>query len=347
MELNKFKDFDKSMAKKFGDKFTGFGKADLFEPVQRIPIDCLSLNKIMGGGLPVGRLIEIFGSNSVGKSALATHFVASYQSQNKNCMWIDAEHTLDPQFMQYCGVDLQKLCKVAPDTAEESLEAMRLGMKMKDEEDEPVLDLIVLDSVAALTPSADFDEKNELGTGAVGKLARLMSNALKQIVTLAANTNTTILLINQERASNLMGYGPKSTTTGGNALKYYCSMRLDMSRTSWIEEGKTKIGQEVTIETVKNKTATPFRKTSIELRYPHKRNGEMFAGLDVLSDVVNTALDLDIIQQGGAWFTWGDIKVQGISKLKTHFISNEESYNTLYNQVENYNDNSEEDNKEA
>ena len=331
MELTKFKDFDKSMAKKFGDKFTGFGQADSFEPVKRVTIDCLSLNEIMGGGLPVGRLVEIFGSNSVGKSALATHFVASYQTQGKYCMWIDAEHTLDPQFMEYCGVDLQSLCKVAPDTAEESLEAMRMGMKMKDSDGNPVLDLIVLDSVAALTPSADFDEKNELGSGAVGKLARLMSNALKQIVTLAANSNTTILLINQERASNLMGYGPKSTTTGGNALKYYCSMRLDMNRTGWIEEGKTKIGQEVTIETVKNKTAAPFRKTVVELRYPHERNGKIFAGVDVLGDVVNTALDLGIIQQGGAWFQIPsqEKKINGISALKEFYVNNEDAYNEL------------------
>lgn len=337
MELTKFKDFDKSMSKKFGKKFTGFGQADSFEPVKRVSIDCISLNKIMGGGLPVGRLVEVFGSNSVGKSALATHFVASYQKRNKCCMWIDAEHTLDPEFMESCGVDLKALCKIEPDTAEESLEAMRLGMKMKDDEGNPILDLIVLDSVAALTPSADFDDSNELGSGAVGKLARLMSNALKQIVSLAANSNTTIILINQERASNLMGYGPKSTTTGGNALKYYCSMRLDMSRTGWIEEGKTKIGQQVTVETVKNKTASPFRKTVLELRYPHSRNGKTVAGVDVISDVVTTALDLDIVNQAGAWFTWGDVKVQGITKLKKHFIEDEESYNILYSQIENYN----------
>jgi len=347
MELKKFKDFDKSMAKKFGDKFTSFGQADNFEPVKRIPIDCLSINNIIGGGLPVGRVIEVFGNNSVGKSALATHFVASYQRQDKYCMWIDAEHTLDPQFMEYCGVDLEGLCMVAPESAEEALEAMRLGMKMKDDDGNPVLDLIILDSVAALTPAAEFDEKNELGSGAVGKLARLMSNALKQLVTLAAASETTLILINQERASNLMGYGPKSTTTGGNALKYYCSIRLDMSKTGWLEEGKTKVGQEVSIETVKNKTFAPYKTTKVEFRYPHERDGKVMAGVDVLGDVVNTALDLDLIKQGGAWFTWGEVKVQGITKLKNHFINDKESYNLLYSQVENYNDNPKEEDDET
>lgn len=338
LDFSNLKEFDKALNKKFGANYTGFGQKDSFEPVKRVPLECISLNNILGGGLPVGRVVEVYGSNSVGKSALATHFVASYQQQGKLCMWVDAEHTLDPEFMEYCGVDLDKLCHFAPDSAESALEAMRSSMKLKDKETgDPVLSLVVLDSVAALTPAADFEEKKEIGSTQMGSLARLMSNALKQLVSIASENNITIILINQERASNLTGYGPKSTTAGGNAVKYYCSIRLDMNRTGWLEEGKTKVGQIVNIETVKNKTFAPFRTADIHLIFPTERNGKIVAGVDVFADVVNLALEHEIISQAGAWYKWDEEKFQGLAKVYNYFLENEDKFKLIYNQVLNLN----------
>jgi len=204
-DISNLKEFDKILTKKFGTQYTGFGEKGSFESVSRVPLECISLNNILGGGVPEGRLIEVFGRNSAGKSSLANHIVASYQKQGKYCMWIDSEQCFDPDYTSYCQVNLDKLCKIAPTSAEEALEAIRTGLNLRDTEGNPVLSLIVLDSIAALTPRVDFDEKKEIGTTQIGSLARLLSTSLKQIVTLAAETKATVLLLNQERAANIGG----------------------------------------------------------------------------------------------------------------------------------------------
>lgn len=344
-DLKKSSEFDKNFTKLFGDRYTGFGKADTYEKVERIPLDCISLNKLLGGGLPVGRIIEIFGQNSAGKSTLCNHIVSSYQRQGKLCMWIDAEQAMDPEFMEYCGVDLDKLCKYVPSSAEEALGTMRTAINAVDEDGESVIDLVVLDSIAALVPSEEYSK--DFGGGTVANLARLLSQSLKQIGNIAGERNVTILLINQERATNLMGYGKKSDTAGGNAIKYYTSVRLDLSRTGFVEHKGEKIGQEVTIETVKNRTARPFQKIKIEFKYPRVINGTMTAGVDVFKDVINIALDKDIIVRTGAWFTvpGKEKKLNGLLQVEEFYISNQEEYNKLYELVmDTLNDNSKETN---
>jgi recombination protein RecA len=338
IDLTRQKEFDKVLNKKFGTLYTGFGQKDNFEPVQRVPLDCVSLNSVLGGGLPVGRVVEIYGANSVGKSALSSHIIASYQKQDKFCMLVDVEHAFDPEFASYCGVDLDKLCMFAPNSAEEALDAMRTSMKLKDKETgEPILSLVILDSVAALTPAAEFEDKKEIGSTQIGSLARLMSNALKQLVAIAAENKITIILINQERATNIGGYGPKSTTAGGNAVKYYCSIRLDLNRTGWLEEGKQKVGQIINIETTKNKTATPFKSTDINLLFPTNRKGKTIAGVDVFADIINLALSNDIIEQAGAWYKWGEEKFQGFAKVMDYFMENDDKYQEVREQVLNLN----------
>ena len=160
-----------------------------------------------------------------------------------------------------------------------------------------------------------------------------MSTSLKQLLTIAAENNQTIILINQERACGMTGYGPKKTTPGGSAIKFYCSMRLDMNRTSWLEEGKTKVGQIVNIEAVKNKTYTPHKSTNIHLVFPRERNGFIFAGVDTIVDLVHLGIDDDIIEQIGAWYKWGEKKFHGLTKVYNHFIDNQEDYDMLYKQV--------------
>lgn len=205
LDLSHLKEFDKILAKKFGKQYHGFGDTDKFESVKRVPLDCISLNNVLGGGLPVGRMVEIFGDSSAGKSSLASHIVSSYQKQNKLCMWVDVEHAIDPDYMAYCGVDLNKLCTFAPNSAEEALEVVRTSMKLEDDQGNPVLSLIVIDSLAALVPSGDLEDKKEIGTTMVGSLARLLSTALKQLITIAAEKDITLVCLNQERGSNLIG----------------------------------------------------------------------------------------------------------------------------------------------
>lgn len=333
IDLTNIKEFDKILTKKFGNNYTGFGKKDSFEKVKRVPLECISINNALGGGLPVGRLIEVYGGTSIGKSLLSNHFIKSYQQQGKLCMLIDVEQTADPEFISMCGVDLDKLCKVSPDTAEAALEAVRTGMNLRDSEGNPVLSLIVLDSIASLVPAADYDEKKEIGSTMIGSLARLMSTSLKQFVTLAAQSECTLIMINQIRQANLLSYGAKNSTTGGSAVKYYSSIRLNLTRVSWIEEGKDKIGQIVNIETEKNKTHTPFKNAKVNFMFPTMRDGQMFAGVDVLADIVNNAIDNNIIKQTATWFNWKEEKFQGIKNVYNYFITNQESYNKLYKQV--------------
>lgn len=336
LDMSHLKEFDKILGKKFGKQYHGFGDANKFESIERVSLDSISLNKILGGGLPVGRMIEVFGDASCGKSTLASHIVASYQKQGKLCLWADVEHALDPDYMKYCGVDLNKLCTFAPNSAEEALEAVRTSMKLEDEEGNPVLSLIVIDSIAALVPAGDLEDKKEIGTTMVGSLARLMSNSLKQLITLAAEKNITLLCLNQERGKNLIGgYGPKTGTTGGKAVEYYSSIRLDLNRVNWIEEAKEKTGQVVSIQTVKNKTHTPFKKAEIPFIFPVERNGKIVAGIDVFADTVNIALDKNIIEQHGAWFLMPhkEKKVPGLQKVYDYYLENEEHFLELKQQV--------------
>ena len=333
LDLSKYQDFDKLLSKKYGDKvYTGFGKAEQFERVNKVPLECISINNVLGGGLPEGRIIELLGEPSSGKSLICNHIVSSYQKLGKMCLWIDVERALDPDFVQYCGVDLNRLAKVAPNSAEEAFEIMRTAMKAKDEEGNPILSLVILDSVAGLFTSDEYEK--DMGQAQVGKLARFLSQSLKQITAIAAENNITVCFINQLRATNLMGYGPSKGGTGGNALPYYASVRIMVKRASYLEEKKEKIGHTMSIETIKNKTSQPFKKCEVNAIYPTVRNGKVFAGVDVFSDVIHQAIDADIIKQGGAWFTLPNgEKANGLTKLYKHYLDNLDQFDSLYNEV--------------
>lgn len=246
-------------------------------------------------------------------------------------MYVDVEHAIDPQYMGYCGVDMNRLCVVKPNSAEEALEAIRVGMRLEDSEAKPILSLIILDSIAALVPAADMEEKKDIGTTMVGSLARLMSTSLKQLITIAAEKNITLVCLNQERSTNLLGYGAKTGTCGGKAVQYYASIRLDMNRVEWLEEDKQKIGQLTSITSVKNKTATPFKKVEIPFIFPINRNGKIVAGLDVFSDIVNIALDNNIIERNGAWYKspHKETKLAGLKGVYDFYSQNEEHFNDL------------------
>lgn len=331
VDLTSQKEFDKVLSKKFGSQYKGFDDKSKFESVQRVPMLSVSLNKVLGGGLPVGRMVEAFGDNSCGKSSLASHIIASYQAVNKLCMYIDVEHAIDADYMTYCGVDMNKLCVVKPNSAEEALEAARVGMRLEDSKGNSVLSLVIIDSLAALVPAADLEEKKEIGTTMIGSLARLLSTSLKQLITIGAEKDVTLFCLNQERTTNIAGYGPKSSSAGGKAVHYYSSIRLDLNRVEWIEEAKEKLGQVVSIQAVKNKTSTPFKKAEIPFIFPINRNGKIVAGLDVFSDIVNIALDNNIIERSGAWYTCPhkETKLSGLKNVYDFYLENEEHFNDL------------------
>jgi recombination protein RecA len=332
IDLSVQKEFDKVLSKKFGAQYQGFNDQSKFESVQRVPLLSESLNKVLGGGLPVGRMIEIYGDTGSCKTSVSSHIISSYQRLNKLCMFVDVEHSIDADYMGYCGVDMNKLCVVKPSSAEEALEAIRVGMRMEDSEGKSVLSLIVLDSIAALVPASDLEEKKEIGSSMVGSLARLMSTSLKQLITIAAEKNITLVCLNQERGANLIGgYGPKTTTTGGKAVQYYSSIRLDLNRVQWIEEDKEKLGQIVSIQAVKNKTHTPFKKAEIPFIFPVERNGKIVAGLDIFGDILNIALDNNIIERTGAWFVVPglDKKLAGLKNVTNYYLNNESAFDDL------------------
>lgn len=335
IDLNSQKEFDKILSKKFGNQYKGFADQSKFESVQRVPLLSQSVNDILGGGMPIGRMIEVFGDTGSCKTSFSSHVISSYQTLGKLCMFVDVEHSMDSDYMSYCGVDMNKLCVVKPNSAEEALEAVRIGMRLETSDAKPVLSLIVLDSIAALVPAADMEEKKEIGTTMVGSLARLLSTSLKQLITIAAEKNITFLCLNQERGTNLMGYGPKTSSAGGRAVQYYSSVRLDLNRVEWIEENKEKLGQVISIQTVKNKTYTPFKKAEIPFIFPVERNGKIIAGLDVFSDIVNIALDKGIIERMGAWYTIPhlDKKLAGLQKVYAHYIDNNDEFKELEKQV--------------
>jgi recombination protein RecA len=339
INLESQKEFDKILSKKFGNQYKGFNDQTKFESVARVPLLSPSLNNVLGGGLPVGRMVEIYGDTGSCKTSVSSHIISSYQALNKLCMFVDAEHAMDADYMAYCGVDMNKLCVVKPNSAEEALEAIRIGMRLEDSKGNPVLNLIILDSIAALVPAADMEEKKEIGTTMIGSLARLMSTSLKQLITIAAEKNITLVCLNQERTNNIGGYGPKSTTTGGKAVQYYSSIRLDMNRVEWIEESKEKVGQLVSVTTTKNKTFTPFKKVEIPFIFPKSRNGKIIAGLDTFSDYVNIALNNDIIERQGAWYKspHKEAKLSGMKNVYDFYLENDEYFEDLKTLVLNLN----------
>lgn len=316
IDLSRYEAFDKELHKKFGDKYIGPTQKQIFEPVTLIPAGTLCLNRMLGGGIPEGRILELYGPFSVGKSSVAAHLTAGMQRLGKTCMWVDAERAFDPTYAAMCGVDLQHLAKFEPDTANEALEGVRIAAKTG------LIQFVVLDSVAALVPSDEYEK--EVGGGMIGSQARLMSQCLKQLVNYAAANRCTILFLNQERASNLTSnYGPKTTTAGGNALNYYSSVRIRLSKVADKEKNGERLGISVKAETTKNKTHTPWRRSEFDILYPYEHEGIMYAGVDVIKDVLDCAVEFDIVKKSGAWYQYEEIKVQGLDSFRTYLQDNE------------------------
>ena len=305
------KDFGKGSIMRMGD--------EQIENVDVIPTGSIALNAALGvGGYPRGRIIEIFGPESSGKTTLAIHAIAECQKAGGIAAFIDAEHAFDRFYAAKLGVDVDNLYISQPDNGEQALEIADQLIRSS------AIDIIVIDSVAALTPKKEIE--GDMGDSAVGLHARLMSQALRKVTATISKTNTTCIFINQLREKIGVMFGNPETTTGGNALKFYASVRLDIRRVTSIKDGDQVIGNQVRVKVVKNKVAPPFRKAEFEITF-----GE---GISKVGEIVDLGVEYGIIKKSGSWFSYQDAKLaQGRDATKQLLKDNPELCEELEAQI--------------
>ena len=305
------KNYGKGSVMKLGDRVS--------EKVDVVPTGSISLDVALGvGGFPKGRIIEIYGPESSGKTTLAIHAIAECQKAGGIAAFIDAEHAFDSFYAKKLGVDIDNLLVSQPDNGEQALEIadnlIRSG----------AIDIIVVDSVAALTPKAEID--GEMGDSKVGLQARLMSQAMRKLTSTIAKTNCCCIFINQLREKIGVMFGNPETTTGGNALKFYASVRVDIRRIQAIKDGDQNIGNRVKVKIVKNKVAPPFRTCEFDLMF-----GE---GISKLGEIIDLGVELNVIKKSGSWFSYGETKLsQGREALKQLLRDNPELCDELEGKV--------------
>ena len=305
------KDFGKGSIMKLGDEHV--------ENVEVIPTGSISLNAALGvGGYPKGRIIEIYGPESSGKTTLALHAIAEAQKDGGVAAFIDAEHAFDRFYAAKLGVDVNNLLISQPDNGEQALEIADQLIRSS------AIDIIVVDSVAALTPKAEIE--GDMGDNKVGLQARLMSQALRKLTSTISKTNTTCIFINQLREKIGVMFGNPETTTGGNALKFYASVRLDIRKVTTIKDGDTPIGNLVRVKVVKNKVAPPFRKAEFEITF-----GE---GISHVGEIVDLGVELNLIKKSGSWYSYGETRLgQGRDAVKKMLADNPELCDELETQI--------------
>jgi len=306
------------ITKQFGDgsimKLGETHKAD----VELIPAGSLSLDLALGGGYPKGRIIEIYGPESSGKTTLTLHAIAEIQKQGGTAAFIDAEHALDPAYAKKLGVDTDNLLVSQPDNGEQALEIAETLVRSN------AVDLIVVDSVAALVPQAEIE--GEMGDSHMGLQARLMSQALRKLTGIINKSKATVIFINQIRMKIGVMFGNPETTTGGNALKFYASVRLDIRRIGQIKQGEEIMGNRTKVKVVKNKVAPPFRTAEFDIMYNE--------GISRTGDVLDLAVEHSIVGKSGAWYDYKDGKIgQGREATKVYLKDNSKVLDEIEKQV--------------
>lgn len=303
-----------------------FGKGSIMKlggrAIEAVPVirtGSLALDKALGvGGYPRGRVIEIYGPESSGKTTLALHAVAEAQKKGGIAAFIDAEHALDVAYAKRLGVDCDELLVSQPDTGEQALEIADMLVRSGG------IDVMVVDSVAALVPRSEIE--GDMGDSHMGLQARLMSQALRKLTATIGKTNTTIIFINQIRMKIGVIYGNPETTTGGNALKFYASMRLEIRRAAPIKDGEEIIGNRTKVKVVKNKLAPPFKNIEFDLMY-----GE---GISRTGDLLDMGVDLEIVEKSGSWYSFGGERIgQGRENVKLFLIDNPDIFENIENRV--------------
>ncbi|MBU1292210.1 recombinase RecA [Patescibacteria group bacterium] len=276
--------------------------------IDAIPTGSISLDLALGiGGMPKGRIVEVYGPESGGKTTLALHVVAEAQKKGGLAAFIDAEHALDPVYAKNLGVKIDDLLISQPDTGEQALEILESLVKSG------AIDVVIVDSVAALTPRAEIE--GEMGQSHMGLQARLMSQACRKLTSLVAKSGTTVIFINQIRMKIGVVYGNPEETPGGKALKFYSSVRLELRRSAQIKRGDEIIGNRVKAKVVKNKVAPPFQQTEFDIFYNE--------GISKMADIINTGVKFGVVNRAGAWFNYGEEKLgQGLEGAKNYLKEN-------------------------
>ena len=286
--------------------------------VEAIPTGSLSLDLALGiGGVPKGRIIEIYGPESSGKTTLALHIIASAQKLGGEVAFVDAEHALEPAYARALGVDIDSLLISQPDTGEDALSITETLVRSG------AVDVVVVDSVAALVPRSEIE--GEMGDSSVGVVARLMSQALRKLAGSISKTNCIVIFINQLREKIGVMYGNPETTPGGRALKYFSSVRIDVRRVETLKNGSEMIGNRTRAKVVKNKVAPPFKEAEFDIMY-----GE---GISKVGEIIDLAVKLDLIEKGGAWYTVGETRLQGRDNVKTYLKEHPEIADELEEKI--------------
>ena len=295
------KNFGKGAIMRLGD--------DIPVNVEAIPTGSLSLDLALGiGGVPRGRIVEIYGPESCGKTTLALHIVASAQKGGGEAAYIDVEHALEPAYARALGVDIDELLISQPDTGEQALEITEQLVRSG------ALDVVVIDSVAALLPRSELE--GEMGESSVGVVARLMSQALRKLAGVVSKTGCIVVFINQLREKIGVMYGNPETTPGGRALKYFASVRIDMRRIETLKSGTEMVGNRTRAKIVKNKVAPPFKEAEFDILYGQ--------GISTIGEIIDLSVKLGLIDKAGAWFTVGDQRFQGRDNVKVYLQENPE-----------------------
>jgi len=288
------------------------------EKVPAVPTGCLSIDNILGvGGIPRGRVTEIYGPESSGKTTLCLHVIAEAQKAGGLVAFIDAEHALDTDYATKIGVNVPKLLMSQPDYGEQALEVAEALVRSGS------LDVIVVDSVAALVPKSEIE--GEMGSATMAVQARLMSQALRKLTAVISKSNTALIFINQLRSKIGVMFGNPETTTGGNALKFYASVRIDIRKISSIKEGEDVVGNRTRVKIVKSKVSIPFKQVEVDIRNPY--------GFDIVGDLVDCGVSTGIIKKSGAWFTVGEERFQGRDNVKNYLKSDPIFYTQMKEQI--------------
>ncbi len=304
------RDHGKGTVMKLGDK--------PIAKIASISTGSISLDVALGiGGVPRGRIIEIYGPESSGKTTLCLHIISEAQKNGGLAAFIDTEHALDTNYAQKLGVDVSNLLISQPEYGEQALEICETLVRSN------ALDVIVVDSVAALTPRAEIE--GEMGDAVMGMQARLMSQALRKLTAAVAKSNVVLIFTNQLRDKIGVMFGSPETTTGGKALKFYASVRMDIRRIAAIKDGTDVVGNRTKVKIVKNKVSPPFKEIEFDIMYNE--------GISKLGDLIDFAVNKEIIKKGGAWFTYGEMRMQGKEGVKRALTEDRETLKKLYNEV--------------
>jgi recombination protein RecA len=304
------KDHGKGAVMKLGDK--------PIAKLSSISTGSISLDVALGiGGVPRGRIIEIYGPESSGKTTVCLHIIAEAQRNGGLAAFIDTEHALDTSYAQKLGVDVGNLLISQPEYGEQALEICETLVRSN------ALDVIVVDSVAALTPRAEIE--GEMGDSVMGMQARLMSQALRKLTAAVAKSNVVLIFTNQLRDKIGVMFGSPETTTGGKALKFYASIRMDIRRIAAIKDGTDVVGNRTKVKIVKNKVAPPFKEVEFDIMYNE--------GISKIGDLIDFAVNREIIKKGGAWFTYGEMRMQGKEGVKKALLEDRDTLKKLFNEV--------------